>query len=85
MKHKTLRIENDFLGYLETRCFLNNYSDAVQALHDCIKNEFNYLLEEYPKSKWNVGYVDETTGYWVDIYTISTAKIKKLIKLDLFW
>ena len=79
-----LKIENDFIGYLETIHFSNDYLSAINALHIAIKGDFNYLLKEYPKAKWNVGYIDEKTETWVNLYSISTNNVMKLIKKGIF-
>lgn len=87
MKTKTLTIENDWVGTLESIFHLNNYQSAVDSLHNAIKSEFSHLLTEFPKSKWSVGYYEDGKGKKegsVVLYSIATSKINKLKKLNLW-
>jgi hypothetical protein len=78
---KTFKLENDHIGYIGFEEY--EYTNAVFCLHDMIKNNTDWL-KEYPKAKWNVELFDGTTGESKIVYTLSTAKIKKLQNEGLF-
>jgi len=81
-----LQIENSYIGFLMCPTngseHFNDLQSAMKALFETI-NEFHYLLNEYPKAKWSVGYRDENDK-WKQLFSISTAQIKKL-KIQKLW
>jgi hypothetical protein len=78
---KTFKLENDHIGYIGfEEC---EYTNAVFCLHDLIKNNQDWL-NDYPKAKWNVNLFDAETSESKIVYSLTTAKIKKLQKDGLF-
>ncbi len=63
---------------------MESFVDLQQAMNELMNliKDREDLLKEYPKSNWGIGYIENDT--WVQIYKISSAKIRKLQKLDLF-
>jgi hypothetical protein len=80
-KMKTFKLENDHIGYIGFE--EQEYTNAVFCLHDMIKNTPDWV-EQYPKAKWNVELVDVETCESKVVYSLTTAKIKKLQKDGLF-
>lgn len=81
-----IRLENDYVGYLDgpNGCdVFNTLSSAINALIETIKFE-DGLVAEYPKAKWSVGYRDVDSDKWVTLYSITTRKVKELIKAKMF-
>ena len=78
---KSSKFENDHIGYNGfEEC---EYTNAVFCLQDLIKNNQDWL-NDYPKAKWNVNLVDSETSEAKIVYSLTTAKIKKLQKDGLF-
>jgi len=78
---KSFKLENDHIGYIGfEEC---EYTNAVFCLHDLIKNNQDWL-NDYPKAKWNVNLFDSETSESKIVYSLTTAKIKKLQKDGLF-
>lgn len=78
---KTFKLENDHLGFIGFTEY--EYTNAVFCLHDMIKNNPDWV-RDYPKAKWNVNLCNEETSECKIVYSITTAKIKKLQKEGLF-
>ena len=78
---KTFKLENDQIGFIGFEEY--EYTNAVFCLHDLIKNNQNWL-NDYPKAKWNVNLLDSETSESKIVYSLTTAKIKKLQKDGLF-
>lgn len=88
-KTPTLRIESDYVGYLETKTIFS-YTDAVSYLGEmlAISGDWGWMLKEYPKATYSVWimtgkfdkYNDEITE---KVYSITSAKIRKLLKLGI--
>lgn len=86
MKTTDLRIENDYTGYLEAyngKESFDSYTEAVNALHETIKTNCSQLLDAFPKAKWGVGYMDKETERWVELYSISSSRVKKLMSANM--
>ena len=77
----TIRIENDFIGYLDTETLIS-YTHAVDTLHNLIKGDMAWMLTEYGKSKFTI-FTRDNNDKEVKLYTISVSKINKLIKLGI--
>lgn len=78
---KTFKLENDHIGFIGFE--EQEYTNAVFCLHDAIKNNQDWV-NDYPKAKWNVNLFDAETGENKIVYSLTTAKIKKLQKDGLF-
>ena len=78
----TIIIGNSYIGYLETETSINNYTDGVSTLHNLIKTDFSWILEEYKKSKFEV-MIRYDNDDVKTLYSISVSKINKLIKLGI--
>ena len=78
---KAFRLENDHIGFIGFD--EQEYTNAVFCLHDIIKNSQEWV-NDYPKAKWNVELFDDETGESKIVYSLTTAKIKKLQKDGLF-
>jgi len=88
-KIPNLKIESDYIGYLETK-YLFSYTDAVNHLHEnlAIRGEWEWMLEEYPKATYSIwimtGKFDEYDNQITEkVYSITSAKIRKMIKLGI--
>lgn len=79
---KTLQIENTFIGQLTTENYFSTYQEAIQELHSSINSEWNWMLDELPKSKFTIGYYHNEK--FVVVYSLTVPKIKSLKKLNLF-
>ena len=95
-KNILFKAECDYFGYIEntiykdmligncvTSTFATSYIDAVNMLHEWIK-ENDWVKKEYPKAKFNIYSVDgslDKNGERLDkkVYTISASKAKKFI------
>ena len=78
---KTFKLSHDYIGFIGFQEL--EYTTAIIALHEMIKNNQDWL-EEYPKGKWMVELFDDETSEYKVLYTLTTAKIKKLQKEGLF-
>ena len=82
---KTFKLSHDHIGFIGFREY--EYTTAVRALHEMIENEKEWL-QDFPKGKWTVELFNEETEELKDrykvVYTLTTAKIKKLQKDGLF-
>jgi phage host-nuclease inhibitor protein Gam len=78
---KTFKLENDHIGFIGFEEL--EYTTAIRALHEMIENNQDWV-NDYPKAKWNVNLFDGETGETKIVYTLTTAKIKKLQKDGLF-
>lgn len=90
------KAECDYFGYIETNVYKDalmrnnttsvfeiSFMDSVNELHKWIK-ENEYILNEYPKCKFNIYAVDgscDKFGEYVmkKVYTISATKAKKYL------
>ena len=76
-------LDNDYIGFIECeikREALKFYSyvDAVNALHEKLEDiNYNWVNEEYPKSKWSIDMVNGENRKIV--YRITAKKAKQLI------
>tara|TARA_Y100000114_G_scaffold155174_1_gene178751 strand:+ start:45 stop:296 length:252 start_codon:yes stop_codon:yes gene_type:complete len=82
---KTFKLSHDHIGFIGFQEY--EYTTAVRALHEMIENEKEWL-QDFPKGKWTVELFNDETWdpkerYKV-LYTLTTAKIKKLQKDGLF-
>ena len=75
-----IKIENDYVGYFERE--FATVRGATDYLLEMIQTEWNWMLTEYPKSKFNIGFRNENEK-WVQVYSISAAKARKFIKLGI--
>lgn len=78
---KTFKLSHDHIGFIGFQEY--EYTNAVFCLHDMIKNNQDWL-QDYPKGKWMVELFDDETCEYKVLYTLTTAKIKKLQKDGLF-
>tara|TARA_R100000951_G_scaffold32831_1_gene27919 strand:+ start:36 stop:275 length:240 start_codon:yes stop_codon:yes gene_type:complete len=78
---KVFKLSHNFIGFIGKTEY--NYTDAVTALHNEIKESQDWL-QDYPKGKWMVELFDDETCEYKVLYTLTTAKIKKLQKDGLF-
>ena len=88
-KVSTLKIEMDYIGYLDTKT-LFSYTDAVNHLHEMLQRggDWEWMLAEYPKAKYSIyiktGIFNEYDEENIEkIYTLSSAKIRKMLKLGI--
>jgi hypothetical protein len=88
-KAPTLRIESNYIGYLETK-YLFSYTDAVNHLHEnlAIRGNWEWMLKEYPKATYSVwimtGKFDKYDDEIIEkVYSITSAKIRKMLKLGI--
>ena len=79
MKH--FKIYHDHIGQIGFN--EQEYTNAVFCLH-CLVRENEEWIEEFPKGKWSVELCDEDNSSWKTMYTLTTAKIKKLQTQNLF-
>jgi hypothetical protein len=80
---KAFKLSHNFIGFIGQTEY--DYTTAVSSLHDEIK-ESQIWVDDYPKGIWSIEIFNtesETADYRV-VYSLTTAKIKKLQKEGLF-
>lgn len=92
-------LENDWVGTLDVSrykmwtigdlcgdTFALSYRGAIDRLHDYLEDgDFNYLLQEYPKSKFIIYRLDGSLDKYGEVkrekvYSLSVKQIKKLFR-----
>ena len=64
--------------------FAVTYADAVNMLHEYLKENEEWIVKEYPKTKYSILMVDGSVDKYgelkhTEVYSITTAKAKKLL------
>jgi hypothetical protein len=80
-----IKIENDYIGWLETDIILFSYTDAMKYLFKQLSSndEWGWMRNEYPKSQFNLYVQTGVNNYGENIYVkLETFKISKLRKLE---
>jgi|13_taG_2_1085334.scaffolds.fasta_scaffold00844_10 hypothetical protein len=80
-----IKIENNYIGYLDTDTFLFSYTEALNFLFNQLKEEkkWGWMQNEYPKSEFTLWVQTGVDEYGHDIYAkLETFKISKLRRLS---
>jgi hypothetical protein len=84
-----IKIENDYIGWLETNVFIYSYSQALEYLFNQLKNggKWGWIKKEYPKSEFNFYIQNGVDKYGDNIYikieNFKMAKLRKLAKFNI--
>jgi len=84
-----IKIENNYIGELETNTLLFSYTDAVNFLFEQLKEDdkWGWMQYDYPKSEftlWVQNGVDEYgDNIYVKLETFKVSKLRKLAKLNI--
>ena len=84
-----IKIENDYIGWLETDTILFSYTDAMNFLFKQLKcnNRWEWMKNEYPKSQFNLyiktGIDEYDNNIYVKIESFKMSKLRKLTKLNI--
>ena len=83
-----IKIENDYIGWLEANTILFSYTDAMKFLFEQLKSadKWGWIQNEYPKSEftlWVQTGVDKyDNNIYVKLETFKLSKLRKLAKLS---
>lgn len=83
-----IKIENTYIGWLETETILFSYTEAMNFLFEQLKDDekWGWMQNEYPKSEftlWVQTGVDEYgDNVYVKLETLKVSKLRKLAKLN---
>lgn len=83
-----IKIENSYIGWLETNELLFSYTQAMNFLFEQIKDEekWGWMQSEYPKSEFSLWVQTGVDEYGHNIYvkleTLKVSKLRKLAKLN---
>ena len=83
--NNVIKIDNDFIGYLNWNGMetFDSFEYAFAKLMDLVKFDLNFVLKEYPKSRFSISILNRETGKTKILFQISSFRLKKLISQNL--